>query len=390
MKNLIITLCLLCFSYISIAQLILEKGIGSVIFPNNNDEICRDCQEFDSIYFQSIVDIDQTLFPIGNSGTNYHGFPSITVNPTTGRVWAGITADGENHATRSNPALAYTDNEGSTWTRFDLEPPSPSTNFLEPQITYLNDTLVVHYYSQKLGSEESKFWIHKSVDDGATWIRDTIDLESTYDFFVSTSGRIIQNATGQYLLPFRAGTGTDHSNNIAGVLISNDLSFSSYTIVEYPIPPSISIISENNIILLYDGRLILHVRSDSPAGLWQAESSDGGLTWTVPTNISSSFPVTLHPTLGNKPNLILLSDGSWLTNVRDTAIRGHTLRSFDQGQTWSIMYSYPVNFLSMYSDFVEYNDKLFGIVGLDFSSFSASKVSFLKFEIDRGLECIVP
>ena len=97
---------------------------------------------------------------------------------------------------------------------------------------------------------------------------------------------------------------------------------------------------EPHAICLPDGRLLVHIRvqnhyagahSTPYFALWQAESTDGGRTFTAP------HPISQDPQLGAPPHLLLLQDGTLICTcgLRAEPFGIRALISRDLGRTWS-------------------------------------------------------
>jgi hypothetical protein len=180
------------------------------------------------------------------------------------------------------------------------------------------------HHSTKIGPETKKqwlgHWVRRSEDNGKTWAAPSRTVAcAPHGPIPLKDGRLIYVGTGD------------------GIVVeeSNDDGISWHPIAKVPCPPSICA-EEPHVVECSNGRLVAMFRNEHPEysqrWLGQAESDDGGRTWT-----------TIHSTgiWGYPPHLSRLSDGRLLL------VYGHrrpphgqrACLSRDNGQTWDLKHA---------------------------------------------------
>ncbi len=184
-------------------------------------------------------------------------------------------------------------------------------------------------HADKLAPETRKHWLgnwtRRSLDSGKTW-------EAPVKQNVSAPHGPIELQDGRLLY---VGIGSKSNQKVLGVEESSDdgKTWHFMATIDIPAEESIQAYWEPHVVELPDGKLVAMFRyqpkNRSQCYLRQAESADGGVTWT-----------TTHktPIWGYPPHLQLLDNG-WLLvvyGVRREPFGERACISRDGGKTWDI------------------------------------------------------
>ena len=227
---------------------------------------------------------------------------------------------------------------GRTWTKPRVIVDSPLDD-RNPAFAVLPDgTLVVGYslcdayVNGEWRSEVARFhvFVTRSGDGGKTWTRPTLVNVSPYDdgspfgkMVLMPDGTLLMNVYCWYLPAYGGDKPEEKRGEFTLVFRSRDggKTWGDLSLIARGF-------NETGLLLMPDGRLLAVMRSDAAGGLWQCESSDGGLTWSEPTRITR---------LAEQPgDLVLLPSGHVLLvfGERNEPFGTMGMVSKDGGKTW--------------------------------------------------------
>ncbi len=197
--------------------------------------------------------------------------------------------------------------------------------------------------SARVGTDDSQAWARYSQDNGLTWSEPmdltgiARDVEHWGSSFFGPGGAI-QNAAGRLIVPVSQTTGKGDGDDrstpstwTAFTIYSDD---HGETWTRSQLVSSAS--SENQLVELADGNLLMDARQDKGPTRWIFLSSDGGQTWSSPRTgqvvppIASGIERYSLASAGDDRNRIL-----W-TGPKGPGRQTLVLRvSYDEGQTFS-------------------------------------------------------
>lgn len=279
----------------------------------------------------------------------YIGWPSI-VKTSTGELIAVFSGDRDLHVCPWGVTqLIRSRDNGKTWTSPITINNTPLDDRDAGIIETRNGTLVVSWFTSMAFDKESSYrthpdwkrhrgklndeivdkwlgnWIRRSVDGGETWEESVKVLCTSPHGPIELKDRRLMHVGIAYI---------DDGKKL-GVEVSEDdgKTWQLLSTISIPNDENIAPYSEPHLAELPDGKLVAMFRynpSDkSQAFLRQAESTDGGKTWSVTrkTNI-----------WGYPPHLLLLNNGWLLTSygVRRVPYSERACLSKDGGKTWDI------------------------------------------------------
>ncbi len=143
--------------------------------------------------------------------------------------------------------------------------------------------------SARVGTDDSQAWARYSQDNGLTWSepRDLTGIARDVEHWGSSffgPGGAIQNAAGRLIVPVSQTTGKGDGDDrstpttwTAFTIYSDD---HGETWTRSKLVSSAS--SENQLVELADGNLLMDARQDKGPTRWIFLSSDGGQTWSAP------------------------------------------------------------------------------------------------------------
>lgn len=197
--------------------------------------------------------------------------------------------------------------------------------------------------SARVGTNDSQAWARYSQDNGLTWSEPmdltgiARDVEHWGSSFFGPGGAI-QNATGRLIVPVSQttgkGDGDDRSTPSTWTAFTIHSDDHGETWTRGQLVSSAS--SENQLVELADGNLLMDARQDKGPTRWIFLSSDGGETWSSPRTgqvvppIASGIERYSLASAGDDRNRIL-----W-TGPKGPGRQTLVLRvSYDEGQTFT-------------------------------------------------------
>lgn len=234
------------------------------------------------------------------------------------------------------------------------------------------------------GRDTRRVYVSFSDDDGYTWanpaeITSSVKLPS-WNWYAVGPGHGIQAKNGRLLF------GCNHSEDIAGrsVLFSHII-FSDDHGETWQLGGQIPLDGTNECTLVEasDGLLLTSRRLSGREGRSVARSHDGGLTWNViqessSTLIDSSVHASMvrftNGTGPNDPARLLFANPADREDRRNLTVR----LSYDEGESWPVSHVVNMDY-SGYSDISVLPDQSIGVL---YETHGTSKISFAKFNLD--------
>lgn len=249
-----------------------------------------------------------------------------------------ISADGTIVMVRSRDG-------GKTWGERQVLREYPGTDEREVSLAQLRDgTLLINYWPNPYYAADGRYlakedptykgreggiYIGRSTDNGHTWTWSERPLDPAPYYFIGTSERILELESGRLLMAVyfwpvglsKYGCAT-YSSDDKGTTWSH---FSTMADV-----PEIRL-SEPALIQTRSGRLISILRNETGPAYYQANSDDGGETWTP----AAASPI---PGFHNPASLVTLADGTVLCiyGSRQDPSGIYVVASYDDGETWDM------------------------------------------------------
>jgi BNR repeat-like domain len=271
------------------------------------------------------------------SDTHYNTNPAIVYDPL-GRIQVYYRR-GTDNGTGLNEQRAVSTNNGATWTITTVTPPSAGSGFV-PQNQAMCLTRAGRIYwtlsmANASGNPTQESWIQHSDDYGETWsgwvkVPDSnFDLSSTHSV---TAMELIEGKSGELLLQMQGWlTSLDtHTSSVLYRSYDGGVTWTTSTIASAP-----SARNYNETRLCYiAGTLVAWVRDENGGGtngkLWRTTSSDDGLTWTTPVDVTPPNYMRSYPD-------VVIVNGITQITYRGNTGGGNTMRavSYDYGVTWS-------------------------------------------------------
>jgi len=255
----------------------------------------------------------------------YIGWPSIAQAPNgdllavfSGDRTAHISPDGKVQMVRSQDG-------GDTWSEAVTVFDTPIDDRDSGIIRTAKDTMLVSWFTGPGGGEWQGHWIVRSTDSGRTW-SDPVRTE------VTTPHGPTQLGDGRILFVGQRPHESHGQPYDVGVLESRDDGRTWQTIGTFPVPEGVHMLThdECHVVECADGRLVIAFRDCfEPHRMRQAESADGGRTWSE---------VHVTPVHGYPPHVIRLRNG-WLLAVygkRWPPYGEYACISRDNGETWDV------------------------------------------------------
>lgn len=266
----------------------------------------------------------------------YIGWPSIAIAPN-GDLLAVFSGNRTGHVSNDGRIkMVRSRDGGSTWsdevTVFDTPIDDRDAGIICTSV----NTILVSWFTGPYGGKWQGNWIIRSVDGGETW-GEPVKTE------VTTPHGPIQLRDGRLLIvgqrphcshgdpPDWNGVPAESPYTVA-VEESTDDGLSWKVISTFPIPEDARMLSydEPHIVELDDGKLIVLFRDCNGQNFMrQAESLDGGVTWSKPYQIA----------VRGLPLHIIRLNNDWLLTVygkRWEPYGEYASISRDDGQTWDI------------------------------------------------------
>ena len=219
-------------------------------------------------------------------------------------------------------ALCRSGDDGRTWSPAEVVADTPIDD-RDPSIVALpNGELLVTFmtYDVKRASGTHQAFSVRSSDGGRRWGQpQAIATPFTQLEAISTPPRLVR--PGRLLLtPYGNNTGDPRSYKHTAVLESKDLGHSWTALAE--VKSEKYLLLEPDLVQLPDDRLLMLMR---PTLTW-SQSTDGGRTWSEPTDLGIS---------GDCPYLLLTSKKILLCGIRHRPTKSTcVIYSTDLGKTW--------------------------------------------------------
>jgi hypothetical protein len=219
------------------------------------------------------------------------------------------------------------------------------TSLSHPDTVLLSDDLTLFAaYPEGYGTPNTI--LKKSIDGGLTWSgRLSTPVGFTAAHYAPTVHRLVDAAETERLLImvsrpyFKQSISTDNGvtwSDFARIFAAGNDGLDGYTGTEPP--KSIIKLQNGNFMAMY------HDASTAPSSLYKIESSDGGLTWSVPVQVGQfMFMPGVVPA---KPALIRSPDNTQLLCVMQDDARLYNalyMTSDDEGATWSYPQELPAS-----------------------------------------------
>ena len=241
----------------------------------------------------------------------------------------------------------------------------------------------------RVGTDDAQAWMRYSQDNGLNWSEPSDitaaarDIENWGSSFFGPGGAI-QDSKGRLIVPVSQTTGQvdaegQHSPDVwtAFVIYSDDHG-KTWKRSQLVSPST----SENQLVELADGTILMDARQDEGPNRWLFVSSDGGETWSPPRTgqivppIASGIERYSLESAGADRNRIL-----W-TGPRGPERKTLLLRaSYDEGMTFTNERVISEE-LAAYSDITLLEDKSIGVIwergGYAFLTFSRFDLGFLE------------
>ncbi|NNF69943.1 MAG: exo-alpha-sialidase [Acidimicrobiia bacterium] len=135
---------------------------------------------------------------------------------------------------------------------------------------------LLFFYGVKNSSEDLRYYLRRSLDDGETW-SDSTAVNTDAGYFVMNNARVIQLSDGRLLAPFAVRS--DGVTFQSTVYLSDDDGRTwspSPTLIEAPQRGAM----EPGLVELGDGRVLMIIRTQTGT-VWHSISADRGDTWDV-------------------------------------------------------------------------------------------------------------
>lgn len=285
----------------------------------------------------------------------YIGWPTV-IKTTAGELVAVFSGDRDAHVCPYGKSqMIRSRDSGKTWT----EPVTINNTPLDDRDTGIvqtrSGTLLVSWFTSVAFKEQRYrgdgwdghlgkitpqtvaewlgIWVRRSEDGGQTW-------QPPIKTHACTPHGPIQLADGRLLCigrppPIMADGKMKWERKLNIIEVSEDDGRTWKTIAGIPMPPGdgTGYLVEPHVVEASPGRLVAMFRHNTESGaceksvLWQAESGDGGYTWTTP------YPTAIW---GEPPHLTKLRDGRLLVTYghRRAPYGERACLSYDGGKTW--------------------------------------------------------
>lgn len=292
----------------------------------------------------------------------YHGWPTM-IRTKAGDLLVVCSGNRKSHICPFGRVLFYrSSDDGATWSEPQYLTEGPLDNRDAGIMEDSDGSLFVNYFTSIAFFEREVYLNADVLSSAESWnqLEEKISLASLrreHGFFIKRGSSDGKKWSGKISVPV---------NNVHGPVLMNDGSLlwvgrnlnprycqesrmgdkviaaksvdhgASWEILsEIPVPPGQTAkeFHEVHTVQAADGTLITHIRNHNTKDtnlevyLWQSESSDGGLNWTVPHPVTYGFP----------PHLLKLSDGRLLVSYgyRKKPYGNRARISSDHGKTWS-------------------------------------------------------
>lgn len=274
--------------------------------------------------------LPNTKATVAVESENHVAFPGIC--KTKGGDLLVVYRDGLTHASGKPDdgrimAVRSTDG-GATWSKPSLVFDDPAFDDRNAAVSCMEDGTLCVIFDKYLDGNGNKqhhwAWLTVSKDDGKTW-SEPAKVSKTQD--VHTRSRALDLGDGTWLIPYSESTDSPTAASFVALYDSKSGEFE-----EIAISPrgNRATADETSIVKTADGRLLALIRSNVDPQLFQAESEDGGKTWSEPK--PSGIPSQFTPC-----EVICLKDGRLVTAFSFRERRDERLVvSRDGGRTWDV------------------------------------------------------
>lgn len=281
------------------------------------------------------------------TGTSYKSFPGMCLR--SGRLHLVYRTGTAHNSDGGTINYKYSDDEGATWstpgTAVVIATPASGVDYRDPSIAALASGRLIVGFDVKNpwnGSAISTYTMY-SDDGGTTWSSPAAVADSFTGAEADGTSQAIQLGDGTVLLP-GYGLDTGDSNYRSAIWVSTDggATFGG----EITIADGSRWYQEPQVRLLTTGDIVGLIRSDTNEHTWRVLSSDGGATWSSPSDVltASSRPDWVE----YRPGRIILFGRNnnsqfyarWTTS-RDSGLTWDALANVDgASDVW--MYGAPV------------------------------------------------
>ncbi|TBL76261.1 exo-alpha-sialidase [Paenibacillus thalictri] len=195
---------------------------------------------------------------------------------------------------------------GLTWSAESILFSNPSRGLIQPSLVRLANGQLGVAYTTFTGSTDAKRVFRTSTDEGATWSAEIAISDNTYNYVATTNDRIIRLASGRLVMPA-------HKNSPLRTLVyvsdDNGLTWSNKT--PSPLSASGGEMWEADIVDVGGNELLLYARTRT-GWLYESRSADNGDTWSTPAQTQIRYSIS-PPKLSRLPGtdtLILIGCGT--------------------------------------------------------------------------------
>jgi Neuraminidase (sialidase) len=255
----------------------------------------------------------------------YIGWPTIAKAPN-GDLLVVFSGDRDTHTSADGKTqMMRSADGGKTWDGPVTINDTPLDDRDAGIIQTKNGTMLVSWFTNRGDDAWQGHWTIRSSDNGYTW-------ETPVRTAVTTPHGPIQLGDGRLLFVGQRPHESHGDDYDVGVQASDDDGRSWQTIATFPVPAGVPMLTydECHVVECTSGKLLILFRDCyNEHYIRQAQSVDGGFTWSVPQ---------VTPIQGLPPHVIRLHN-DWLVVVygkRWEPYGEFACISKDEGQTWQV------------------------------------------------------